>query len=256
MSKRIAIVAAVVVVAVGAYFGWRYWNERQAEDGALGGSGTIEAREVAVSPLVSGRIVSVSATEGVAVEKGDVLFEIDPSVADLQVVQAKAARTAAKAALDQAKKDKESSADIAAAQARLDQADAQVRLAELQRSYHTVTAPATGTVLDVAMQAGEIAAPGKTLATLARLDRLVVSVYVAESSIGQVRLGQGATLTVDSSEAEFAATVTFISSSAEFTPAQVDTKEQRVKLVYEVELSVADPSGVLKPGMPADVIFE
>lgn len=256
MRKRIAIAAVVVLVAVAGYFGWMYFTTQKSADGRLTGSGTIEATEVAVSPLTSGRIVSAPATEGVAAMKGDVLFRIDSSVADVQVEQAAAGVSAAKAARDQAKKDKKSTAEISAAQAQLDQARAQVKLALLQRSYCTVTSPVDGTLLQIAMDAGENASPGKTLATLARLDELSVSVYVPESSIGQVRIGGKGTLKVDSSQSAYPCTVTFVASQAEFTPSQVETKDQRVKLVYKVKLSVSDPSGTLKPGMPADVTFE
>jgi HlyD family secretion protein len=60
-------------------------------------------------------------------------------------------------------------------------------------------------------------------------------------------------LTTDSSDTKFSCTVTSIASQAEFTPASIETKDQRVKLVYQVQLDVTDPSGTLKPGMPVDV---
>jgi HlyD family secretion protein len=256
MRKRIAIGVVIVLVAVAGYSAWMYFSTRQATGGRLTGSGTIEATEVAVSPLTGGRIVSSTATEGVEVKSGDVLFRIDSSVADAQVEQAVAGVNAAKAARDQAKQDKKSTAEISAAQAQLDQARAQVKLAALQRSYCTVVAPVDGTIVQVAMDAGENASPGKTLAVLARLDDLSVAVYVPESSIGQVVLGGSGTLAIDSQPGTFPCTITLVASQAEFTPSQVETKDQRVKLVYRVELTVSDPSGTLKPGMPADVTFE
>ena len=255
MRKRIAIVVAVLVVAAGVTT-WLLLSGNGSGQTGLTGSGTIEAPEVAVAPLVSGVIVEAPATEGDSVKKGDVLFRIDDSVQTLQVVQAQAGVNAAQAALDQAKKDDKSTAEIAAAQAQLDQATAGLQLAQLQLSYCTVSAPATGVVLTKALDAGETAAPGKTLATIGRLDELTVTVYVPESQIGRVKVGQKAKLTTDSSTSTFACTVAAVASEAEFTPAQVETKDQRVKLVYAVKLSLADSSGTLKPGMPADVVFE
>jgi HlyD family secretion protein len=111
-------------------------------------------------------------------------------------------------------------------------------------------------VLTKALDAGEIASPGKTLATVGRLDELTVTVYVPESDIGRVKVGAKATLLTDSTTSVFACIVRSVASEAEFTPAQVETKDQRVKLVYAVKLSVDDSSGTLKPGMPADVTFE
>jgi multidrug resistance efflux pump len=256
MKKRIAIIVVVLVLAAAGATAWIVLSGNGAKSSLLAGSGTVEAPEVAVSSLVSGTIIEAPVGEGSPVKKGDVLFRIDDSVLKLQVVQAQAAVSAAKAGRDQAKKDDKSSAEIAAAQAQLDQASAGLELAKLQLSYCTVTAPVDGVLLTQALDAGENASPGKTLATIGRLDALTVTVYVAESDIGRVKVGQKATLATDSTASTFACAVTSIASEAEFTPAQVETKDQRVKLVYAVKLSVPDTSGTLKPGMPADVTFE
>jgi len=255
-KNRIAIVAVVVVLVAAGVTAWLLLSGGGTTTSRLTGSGTIEAPEVAVASLVSGTILEAPATEGASVTKGDTLFRIDDSVVKLQVVQAQAGVSAAKAARDQARSDKKSTAEIAAAQAQLDQAAAGVQLAQLQLSYYTVTAPVDGVILTKSLDAGENAAPGKTLATIGRLDELTVTVYVAESDIGKVRIGQKANLRTDSSTSSFACTVTSVASEAEFTPAQVETKDQRVKLVYAVKLSVSDASGTLKPGMPVDVTFE
>jgi HlyD family secretion protein len=255
MKKRIAA-AAVVLVLAAAGGTWFLLSANSAASGALTGSGTIEAPQVTVAPLVAGTIVGAPVQEGARVAKGDVLFTIDDSVAKLQVAQAQAGVNAAKAARDQAERDRKTTAEKAAAQAQLDQAEAALKMARLTLSYCTVTAPVGGVLLTKALDVGENAAPGKTLATIGRLDALTVTVYVAEGDIGRVKVGQHATLTVDSSTSSFACSVTSVASEAEFTPTQIETKDQRVKLVYAVRLSVADPTGTLKPGMPADVAFE
>ena len=82
-----------------------------------------------------------------------------------------------------------------------------------------------------------------------------MTIYIPETDIAKVRIGQSAVVTIDSSSVEFPGKVTFIASQAEFTPASVETKDQRAKLVYQVKLSVVNKGGVLKPGMPADVRF-
>jgi HlyD family secretion protein len=255
-KKRLAILAVIVVLAAAGVTAWLLLSGNGTQTSQLTGSGTIEAPEVAVAPLVSGTILEAPAVEGASVKKGDVLFRIDDSVIKLQVVQAQAGVSAAKAARDQAKKDKKSTSEIAAAQAQLDQATAGLQLAQLQLSYCTVTAPVDGVLLTKSLDAGENAAPGKTLATIGRLDELTVTVYVAESEIGKVKVGQKASLLTDSTTTAFNCAVTSVASEAEFTPAQVETKDQRVKLVYAVKLSVSDTSGTLKPGMPVDVTFE
>jgi len=256
MKKRLPIVIVVLVLAAAGVGAWYWWTGQQTASAELTGSGTIEAPEVSVAPLVSGRIVEAPATEGATVKTGELLFSIDDSVMKLQVTQAQAAINAAKAALKQARDDEKSNAEIAAAQAQVDQATAALDLAKLQLSYCQVTSPVDGVLLTKALDAGEIASPGRTLATVGRLDELTVTVYVAENEIGRVKVGQDATLATDSSSSTYPCSVVSIANEAEFTPAQVETKDQRVKLVYAVKLSVADDTGTLKPGMPADVTFQ
>jgi HlyD family secretion protein len=255
-KKRLAIVAVLLALAAAGIGAWVVLSGDGSRASGLAGSGTIVAPEVAVAALVSGAIVEAPVAEGSPVKKGDVLFRIDDSVARLVVAQAQAGVNAATAARDQAKKDHKATSEIAVAQAQVDAATAGLELAKLQLSYCTVTAPVDGVLLTKALDAGENASPGKTLATIGRLDTLTVTVYIAESEIGLVKVGQKAALTTDSTDSGFPCVVTSVASEAEFTPAQVETKDQRVKLVYAVKLSVADPSGALKPGMPADVAFE
>lgn len=256
MKKRIAIVVVVVLLVTGVAAAWVFWPRGMTSTAGLTGSGTIEAPEISVAPLVSGRILEAPVAEGASVKKGELLYRIDDSVPKLQVAQAQAAVNAARAARDQARSDKKSVAEIAAAQAQLDQAADGLKLAQLQRSYCTVTSPVDGVLLSKALDAGEIASPGRTLATVGRLNDLTVTVYVPEGEIGRVKVGQKASLRTDSSSSTFDSTVVSVANEAEFTPAQVETKDQRVKLVFAVKLSVSDKTGTLKPGMPADVTFE
>ena len=95
-----------------------------------------------------------------------------------------------------------------------------------------------------------------TTMTIAQLDTLTVTVYISEDHYGEVSLGQNASLSVDSFPDEtFSATVTRIADQAEYTPRNVQTKEERQTTVYAIELSVENLDGKLKPGMPVDVTF-
>lgn len=257
VNRVVPIVVIGVLVAGTAYAGWRVTVQQAAqESGPLALSGTIEASEVLVSSRVAGRIVSSLATEGARVSSGDILFQLDDEPARLTYAQARAGVRAARAAWKQARDDDKSAATIAAAKARYQQAVLAQRMAKLQVGYARVSAPASGGILSVSADMGENAAPGQTLAVIGELDDLYVSVFVPEERIGEVRAGQPAVVRVDSSAETFRGHVTYIASAAEFTPATVETKDQRTKLVYEVRVSVADGSGTLKPGMPADVAFE
>jgi HlyD family secretion protein len=133
---------------------------------------------------------------------------------------------------------------------------AQAQLAEQQSHVvdFSVKSPIDGRVLTRTVERGERVEPGTPLFTLVDLDRLYVKIYVPEPSIGKVALGQEARVYVDAYPGRaFPARVSRVSQEAEFTPKNVETREERVKLVFAVEVALAEnPGGVLKPGMPAD----
>lgn len=155
--------------------------------------------------------------------------------------------TAAKAAVINAKDDG-TDADVKAARVRLSQAESAVKLAEIQLGYATITAPTDGTVITVVSNSGQNAAPGRTLLTMTNPADLFVRVFVPETRIGQVSVGQQVNLTSDSTTGTFQGTVSFVSSQAEFTLNNIDTPEQRTKLVFEVRIAVDDLSGALEVG--------
>jgi len=147
-------------------------------------------------------------------------------------------------------------ADLAALEARLAQAKAGLAALQQKRDMLTLRAPVSGEVVSLAVHRGEVAAAGATLVTLADLSRLTLTVYVPQTQLGQVTLGQPATITVDSFPGRaFSGSVRHIADTAEFTPRNVATKEERVNLVFAVTLDVPNPDGALKPGMPADVVL-
>jgi HlyD family secretion protein len=257
MKRIIPILAVVVVLAVVGYFGWTWYTGTTAAGTALGGSGTVETDQIAITPQASGRILTAPGEEGLPVRKGDVLYTIDPALADLQVEQAKAGVSAAKANLKTVKaKSGHTKADTAAAQAQLDQANVALAMAKVQAGYTTVTSPIDGVVSSIAARAGENATPGSTLAVVSNPASLTVTIFVPESEIGLVKIGQTGTLTTDSVTKTYHAEVVFIATQAEFTPASIETKDQRVKLVYQVKLRITDTDASLKPGMPADVVLQ
>jgi HlyD family secretion protein len=106
------------------------------------------------------------------------------------------------------------------------------------------------------MEIGETTNPGVSILTLLDPRDLWLRAYVAETDIGKVRVGQAATITVDSyPERGFAGAITEIASEAEFTPKNVQTKKERANLVFRVKIGISNPEGVLKPGMPADAVI-
>jgi HlyD family secretion protein len=144
--------------------------------------------------------------------------------------------------------------EITGARARKDYADAQVEL--LKKKVHDciITAPAAGTVTLRAVEPGELVTMGMSVVRLSYLEEVKLTIYVNAAELGNVRLGQEARVRIDSFEKgkDVAGRVTYISPTAEFTPKNVQTKEERSKLVFGVRIEIPNPDGSLKPGLPAD----
>lgn len=146
---------------------------------------------------------------------------------------------------------------LALAQAQVDTARAAMVVIQAQLDRLVLVVPMDGVVLSRQVEPGEFVMPGTPLATIARLDELTITVYVPEDRYGAIRLGQVAQVRVDSFPGQtFPALVQRIAEQAEFTPRNVQTEEGRRTTVFAVKLSVENPEGQLKPGMPADVIFD
>jgi HlyD family secretion protein len=259
MRKRIIPIVVVIIVAAGiGYYWWTtYGGGSAAANAALGGSGTIEAQQIAVTPQMAGRIITAPNQEGIAVKTGDVLYELDPSVIKLQIASLDTAIKAALANYNHVKGDSSSTkADKQAAKTQWEQAVLAKQMAEVQLTYATIHAPMDGTLTNIAQKAGENAVPGTTLAMMSQVQSLTVTIYVPETQIGQVKMGQSGTITTDSTTKQYNGRVTFIASQAEFTPSSVETKDQRTKLVFQVKLNITDADAQLKPGMPADVVLK
>jgi membrane fusion protein YbhG len=247
------LILVVLALAVGGYFWWRSAHATEAT--GLSASGAVEAQQYQVASVIAGRVTKVAVSEGDLVKQGQTLVVLDRAPLKLQVDQAEQGVKAARAALSNAKKDG-SKADVSAARARLNQAKAAVDLAKVQLGYATIAAPHSGVVVTVTTNAGQNAGPGNTLLTLSDPSNLFVRVFVPETRIGEVKVGQQVTVTPDSPGEPYAGTVSFVASEAEFTPNNVETKDQRTKLVFEVRVRISDASGALKAGMPVDVTFQ
>ena len=135
---------------------------------------------------------------------------------------------------------------VAAARAALDQA-------AIQLDYTQLKAPRAGVITSRNIEPGEVVTPGREVLTLSDLATVDLKIFVDETQIGKVKPGQKAEVRVDTfPEQTFAGTVTFISPEGEFTPKIIQTKKERVKLVYLVKVSIPNPAFELKSGMPAD----
>ena len=252
----------------------------------ISASGTIEITEVEVSSKVSGRIESLLADEGDSVVKDQVLIRLEDKELQAQLKQVEAAYQVSLAQLSQSRSsldnlktnldrikelfkagsatrqqldDMETKYDVAKDQFNLtshltEQNKATIELIKTNIENSIIKSPIDGLVLSKNTEMGEVVLPGNSVLTLGDLSRPWVKIYIKETDLGKVKLGQKAEVKIDTyPDKVFEGKVTYISSQAEFTPRNIQTKEERVKLVFGIKVSLDNPLQILKPGMPADV---
>jgi len=224
---------------------------------AVRASGTIEATQVDVSAQVTGQVRELRVDEGSSVKLGDTLAVLDSVVARASVSQAQANLDLAQAegrrveALFTAGNATKAEKD--ASDARLAQAQATLVLARRMLDNCRVISPLSGTVTSKAVEVGDLATPGAVIVSVSKLDTVKLTIYVSESELPRVKLGASAEVRIDAGPKRvFPGRVTYISPTAEFTPKNIQTREDRVKLVFGVRIEIPNPDGSLKPGLPAD----
>lgn len=183
----------------------------------------------------------------------------NPIALNTAVNQAKAQFDAAIAAVEvaqagvEALKAKPTAEELSAARAQLSQAEAASGILQVQLDKMTLYSPLSGLITNRSLHTGETASPGATLMTVANLDEVKLTVYIPENRYGRIQLGQAVSVEVDSFPGKiYEGQVTYIASEAEFTPRNVQTKEERVNTVFAVKVLIPNPDHDLKPGMPAD----
>ncbi len=151
------------------------------------------------------------------------------------------------ARIEAAKREVEAAGSIvAAARSALDQT-------AIQLDYTQLKAPRAGIITSRSIEPGEVVTPGREVLTLSDLATVDLKLFVDETQIGKVKPGQEVEVRVDTfPDKTFAGRVTFISPEGEFTPKIIQTRKERVKLVYLVKVSIPNPQHELKSGMPAD----
>ena len=141
--------------------------------------------------------------------------------------------------------------EIEASRARVAGAEARIAQLEQQLLDARVTSPLEGVVTEKIAEAGELLQAGSPLVVVTDLGSPWLTVYVTGPDLGRIRLGQEAEVVTDDGQSR-KGTITFIASQAEFTPKNVQTRDERVKLVYKVKVGLDNPDGLFKPGMPAE----
>ena len=283
--KKRRVVIPIVILLLLAFVTLIYYQTHSGSRTILL-SGTVEVTEVEISPELSAKVTTLYHREGDEVEEGDPLLDLDRSELDARLREAEAAKQAieAEVSLYQAKMENaqrdfnrslhlyrtkaiaESSFDAAktayeiakntyeASLHRNEEVRARIETLNVQLKKTHLTSPITGLILERNVEAGEVVSPGMVLMTIGDLHRPWVRVYIGEPDIGRVRIGQEAVVVTDAyPKKEFAGTLRYIADEAEFTPKNVQTRQERIKLVYEAKVYLTNEEGILKPGMPADV---
>lgn len=142
---------------------------------------------------------------------------------------------------------------VESARGQLAQARNALDMARTRLKEMTIFSPLDGVVLRKNLEVGELASPGVPILTLMKPSDIWVRAYVPEEEVGRIKVGSKALVAVDAYPARrFPGRITEIASEAEFTPRNVQTKKERVNLVFRIKIAVDNPEGILKPGMPAD----
>lgn len=188
--------------------------------------------------------------KGVVSEKERDLIKLNHDTAAARLAEAEANLRAARSNL---KKIDAARLDVAAARSQVLAAGAALEQADIQRRYTLLKAPISGVITSRNVEPGEVVAPGREVLTLSDLSQVDLKIFVDETAIGRVRPGQKADVRIDTfPDKVYAGHVAFVSPEGEFTPKIIQTKKERVKLVYLVKISIPNPHYELKSGMPAD----
>lgn len=168
--------------------------------------------------------------------------------------------------LDRAERDYRSLTDQIAAtrtsfgttRGEIDAIEARIAILDDRLARSSIATPVGGTVLTTYVEQGEIVQAGQPLYKVARLDTLTLRAFVSGDQLPAIRLGEAVTVQFDHGAgvlAQRSGQVSWIASRAEFTPTPIQTRKQRVDLVYAVKIRVANPDGALKIGMPGELVL-
>ncbi|MGP0088835.1 MAG: HlyD family secretion protein [Xanthobacteraceae bacterium] len=171
--------------------------------------------------------------------------------------QANAVLKKANAAIDRDQAlEKSAERQVELAKANIRNAAEALKLAKIVLDYTVLVAPFDGVITVRQAELGEVMIPGTPVVTLADLDHIWLRAYINETDIGKIRLDQSAVVKTDTYPGKsYKGRVSFISSTAEFTPKSVETHAERVTLVYRIKIDIDNPTHELVPGMPADAVL-
>ena len=259
MSKKQRIIPIVIVIlaVTSSVLYFEVFRDGVWDDSKIEGSGTIEVTEIEISSKIAGRIMSIPKEEGENIKKGELAVKLEYDELSAQRNSVVANYKNASTNLSRVKKLFKQGAiskrdyDNALTAYRI----ARARYSQINASIDNavIFSPISGIVLERNLEIGEMAFPGTSIMTIADLRKAWIRIYVSEKKLGHVQLGQKAEVFIDSfPDKAFRGKVIAISNKAEFTPKTIQTKDERVKLMFAVKININNKELKLKPGMPAD----
>ncbi len=253
-EHRPKIAAAVILITLGVIFIPKLF----VDNSKITASGTIEVKEVDIASRVNSRVLKILADEGRNVKKGEVLAELDDRVVGAQKDAAATVFSTASKNYKRARNliDSGSISDSLFEQATSSYVSAKAAYAQAKVLYEdaAIKAPWDGLILKRHVEEGELVSANTPIFTIGDMGTAKVKIYVPLMALAKIKYGQEAEVSLDGMEEnKFTGKITYISGEAEFTPKNVQTKDERVKEVFEVQVTVPNPDYTLKPGVPADV---
>jgi RND family efflux transporter MFP subunit len=272
VKKRIIIVVFIVLfVSVGLLV---YFGQKSNRSKELYFSGTIEATQAELAFQVPGRVAKVNFQEGQSVKKDQIIAELDRAELEARYEQANANVKSASDTLINAQKNYERFKELfkkgvvsekerdnmklnfEIPQSKLAEAKALLKQASVYLAYTQLKSPMDGVITSRNIEPGETVNAGREVITVSDLSRVDLKIFVDETQIGKVKPNQAVDVTVDTFPGKvYEGKVSFISPEGEFTPKIIQTKKERVKLVYLVKVTIDNPNFELKTGMPADALL-
>jgi HlyD family secretion protein len=224
----------------------------QSKNGDADAYGVFETTEITVSSENNGKMLIFNAEEGKNYQKGDPLGCIDTMQIYLQMMQLDATMRSISA--------KGNAIPGGSSAIKNELESLHFQKLQLEKTYEScfLKAPISGTLLKKYLEPNELAYQGKPLFKMADLSQMYIRVYVTEDQLFKIKMGQKAEVHLDGNSGEpknFEGIVSWISSKAEFTPKMIQTKKERVNLVYALKIQFTN-DGSAKIGMPGDVIFK
>jgi HlyD family secretion protein len=272
MKKPFKFIMPIAVITIAAGLSVWYIQQKNIKDHqAIKVSGNIEATDVHLAFRVPGKIKELLTDEGKQVKAQEVVARLETDELEKIKIEAEASLKAAEfisaraqedcgrlenlfqAGAISAQKRDAARTEADSAKANRDALRATLDLAETRLSFADLTSPIDGFILTKSAEAGEVVPAGATVFTAADLKNTWLTAYINETELGRVKLNQEVDIKTDTYPGKiYKGRISFISQEAEFTPKQIQTTEERVKLVYRIKVQVDNTDLELKPGMPAD----